>query len=266
MNAHAPVIGAALQGIAGIPYGTALLIYGLAVVIGYVLGSIPFGYFVGRRYGIDIRQHGSGNIGATNVVRVLGKKPGYTVFLCDMLKGVLAVVVVLRIAQILIARAIGHGVDLSGIINVAPVGSPEQYLASVRGAATPAGIVAAIACILGHNFPVWLRFRGGKGVATTVGVLLGLMPVSLLISAVVWAAVFYSLRYVSLASLLAAAVLPVSVWFFKVRPDGGNWPLFYFSLVAVALIFWRHRANIGRLLNGTEARFVPRPNPAQPLP
>ena len=135
----------------------------------------------------------------------------------------------------------------------------------MRGAATPAGIVAAVACILGHNFPVWLRFRGGKGVATTVGVLLGLMPVALLVSAVVWVAVFYTLRYVSLASLLAAAVLPASVWFFKVRQDAGNLPLFYFSLVATALIFWRHRANIGRLLNGTEARFVPGPAPAEPL-
>ncbi len=245
---------------------TSALIYGLAVVVGYLLGSIPFGYFVGRRYGIDIREHGSGNIGATNVVRVLGKKPGYLVFICDMLKGVIAVRVVLFVAQRLIERAVDHGAALGGLIDVAPVGAPEQYLAYVRGAATPAGIVAAIACILGHNFPVWLRFRGGKGVATTVGVLLGLMPLSLLVSAVVWVVVFYSLRYVSLASLLAALVLPVSVWFFKVRHDGGNWPLFYFSLVAVALIFWRHRGNIRRLLNGTEARFVPSPDPAQPLP
>lgn len=259
MNIHAPAV------VAGLSYGTVFLIYGLAVVVGYLLGSIPSGYFVGRRYGIDIRQHGSGNIGATNVVRVLGKKPGYAVFTCDMLKGVLAVVIVLRVAQSLIARAVDQGVDLAGLINVAPIGSPEQYLAYVRGAATPAGIVAAIACILGHNFPVWLRFRGGKGVATTVGVLLGLMPVALLISAVVWVVVFYSLRYVSLASLLAAAVLPISVWFFKVR-SGGNWPLFYFSLVAVALIFWRHRANIARLLEGTEARFVRGPDPAEPLP
>ena len=251
-----------------LPFGlsTAAAIYGLAVVIGYLLGSIPFGYFVGRRHGIDIRQHGSGNIGATNVVRVLGKRPGYTVFLCDMLKGVLAVRVVLPLAQALLARAVDHGANVDGMINVTPVDSPQQYAAYLQGAAVPAGIVAALACILGHNFPVWLRFRGGKGVATTVGVLLGLMPVSLLISAVVWIAVFYSLRYVSLASLLAAAALPVSVWFFKVRPTGGNWPLFYFSLLATALIFWRHRANIRRLLDGTEARFAPSPDPAQPLP
>ena len=155
---------------------------------------------------------------------------------------------------------------MGGLVNVTPVDSPQQYAAYLRGAAVPAGIVAAVACILGHNFPVWLRFRGGKGVATTVGVLLGLMPGSLLISAVVWVAVFYSLRYVSLASLLAAAVLPASVWFFKVRPTHDNWPLFYFSVLAAALIFWRHRSNIGRLLNGTEARFVPSPDPAQPLP
>ncbi len=248
----------------GLP--TAALVYGSAVLVGYLLGSIPFGYFVGRRYGIDIRQHGSGNIGATNVLRVLGKKPGYFVFVCDMLKGVIAVRLILALAQALLARAIDQGVNVHDLVNTAPISSPEQYAAYLRGAVVPAGIVAALACILGHNFPVWLRFRGGKGVATTVGVLLGLMPLSLGVSAVVWVVVFYGLRYVSLASLLAAAVLPVSVWFLKVRPDAGNLPLFYFSLVAAALIWWRHRANIGRLLNGTEARFVPSPDPAEPLP
>ncbi len=184
-----------------------------------------------------------------------------------MLKGVIAVRVVLFVAQRLIERAVDHGAALGGLIDVAPVGAPEQYLAYVRGAATPAGIVAAIACILGHNFPVWLRFRGGKGVATTVGVLLGLMPLSLLVSAVVWVVVFYSLRYVSLASLLAALVLPVSVWFFKVRHARRELAVvLFFAGRAVALIFWRHRGNIRRLLNGTEARFVPSPDPAQPLP
>ena len=247
----------------GLP--TAALIYGLAVIVGYLLGSIPSGYFVGRRHGIDIREHGSGNIGATNVVRVLGKKPGYLVFACDMLKGVVAVRLILALAQALIARAVDHGANVHGLIDPGAVASPEQYVAYLRGAAVPTGIVAAIACILGHNFPVWLRFRGGKGVATTVGVLLGLMPLALGISAVVWVVVFYSLRYVSLASLLAAAVLPVSVWFIKVRHNAGNLPLFYFSLVAAALIWWRHRANIGRLLNGTEARFIPGPDPAEPL-
>ncbi len=244
---------------------SAAMIYGLDVAVGYLLGSIPFGYFVGRCYGIDIRQHGSGNIGATNVLRVLGKKPGRFVFVCDMLKGTIAVVVALQIAQAVIARAVEHGANLHKIIDTNGVSSPEVYLADLRVAAVPAGIVAAIACILGHNFPVWLRFRGGKGVATTVGVLLGLIPVALLVSAAVWVVVFYTLRYVSLASLLAAAVLPVSVWFFKVRQNAGGWPLFYFSLVATALIFWRHRANISRLLNGTEARFVPGPDPAEPL-
>ena len=248
----------------GLP--TAVSIYGLALMVGYGFGSLPFGYFVGRRYGIDIREHGSGNIGATNVVRVLGKKPGYFVFLCDMLKGVAAVRLGLALAQALLARAVDQGANVHDLLNLSAVNSPEQYAAYLRGAAVPAGIVAALACILGHNFPVWLRFRGGKGVATTVGVLLGLMPLSLGVSAVVWVTVFYGLRYVSLASLLAAAVLPVSVWLLKVRHDAGNLPLFYFSLVAAALIWWRHRANIGRLLNGTEARFVPGPDPAEPLP
>ena len=248
----------------GLP--TAALIYGLAIVVGYGLGSIPFGYFVGRRYGIDIREHGSGNIGATNVLRVLGKKPGHFVFICDMLKGGAAVRLGLLLAQALLARAVDHGANVHGLLDTAGVGSPDQYAAYLRGAATPAGIVAAAACILGHNFPVWLRFRGGKGVATTVGVLLGLMPLSLGVSAVVWVVVFYSLRYVSLASLLAAAVLPVSVWFIKVHRDSANLPRLYLSLVCAAGHLWRDRANIRRLLNGTEARFVPGPDPAEPLP
>ena len=106
---------------------TASLIYGLAAITGYLLGSIPFGYFVGRRYGIDIREHGSGNIGATNVLRVLGKKPGRFVFVCDMLKGTLAVVLALQIAQFLIARAVGHGANVHGLIDIRAVDSPEGF-------------------------------------------------------------------------------------------------------------------------------------------
>lgn len=206
--------------------------YLVPAVLGYLLGSFPTGYLVGRFYGIDIREHGSKNMGATNVVRVLGKKPGYVVFICDALKGLLAV----RLAMI----------D-----------------ARLAGTATLAGIIAGMACILGHNFPVWLRFKGGKGVATTVGVLLGLMPLAVVVSAVVWNVTYFLTRYVSLASLLGAAILPVSVWAFTryQGPVAGPPWLFYFSLLAAALIFWRHRANIGRLLNGTETRFARKSSP-----
>ena len=237
------------------------LIYFTSVVLGYLLGSFPTGYLVARRHGIDIREHGSGNIGATNVLRVLGKKPGYLVFFCDALKGLLSV----RLA-VLIAAAI----PLPHEIEVRDFVGGKLFVHHLSGVPAPsagviaiAGILAGLACILGHNFPVWLRFRGGKGVATTVGVLLGLMPAAFGVAAVVWLVSFFVSRYVSLASLLAAAVLPVAVWFLT-RNDGPasgfHAPLFWFSIIAAALIFWRHRANIGRLLNGTESRFNRKPS------
>ena len=232
----------------------------LAAVFGYLLGSIPIGYLVGRSRGIDIREHGSGNIGATNVVRVLGKKPGYFVFFCDALKGFLAVSLsqwqLLTKSHAAVQSAIADGLEL---------GTLSTGHAEVAQALILVGIVAGLACILGHNFPIWLKFRGGKGVATTVGVLLGLMPAAIGVSAVVWVVSFYAFRYVSLASLLGAAALPITVWFLTTEHTnpGFNNPLFWFSLAATCLIFWRHRTNIQRLLNGTEARFG-RKTPAGP--
>jgi glycerol-3-phosphate acyltransferase PlsY len=209
------------------PTATMWSLYLESAVLGYLLGSFPTGYLVGRARGIDIRQHGSGNIGATNVMRTLGKKLGLLVFVCDALKGLLAV----RVAGALVA---GGTIDLP----------PHGVLA---------GVIAAVACILGHNFPVWLGFRGGKGVATTAGVLLGLMPVAVAVAGVVWAAAFFALRYVSLASLLAALTLPLTVgllWW----SGHADMALFWFSLAATVLAFWRHRSNIQRLLAGTEPR------------
>ena len=224
--------------------------YVTLAVVGYLLGSFPTGYLVGRSRGIDIREHGSGNIGATNVVRVLGKRPGYFVFVCDVLKGWLSV-------------TCGEAIVRWGFTTV--YGPTEARSLDVMSGAIRlmvlGGILAALGCILGHNFPVWLRFRGGKGVATTVGVLLGLMPAAIGVSAAVWFASFYAFRYVSLASMLGAAALPVAVWFLTTRHanPGLNNPLLWFSLAAACLIFWRHRANISRLLNGTEARFGRKP-------
>ena len=236
-------------------------IYLASVALGYLLGSFPTGFLVARRHGIDIREHGSGNIGATNVLRVLGKRPGYLVFFCDAIKGLLSVRLAVWLAS---AVRLPHNVVardyVGGQLTV-------HYLAGVPapdpGVIAIAGILGGLACILGHNFPVWLRFRGGKGVATTVGVLLGLMPAAFAVAAVVWIVSFFVSRYVSLASLLAAAVLPVAVWVLT-RNDGPaagfHAPLFWFAVIAAALIFWRHRANIGRLLNGTEARFNRKPS------
>ena len=231
--------------------------YLVSSVLGYLLGSIPTGYLVGRFHGIDIREHGSKNTGATNVVRVLGKRPGYLVFTCDALKGLIAVV----FCEL--------AVNYFALLNTSSEAESLAASAAVRGSPMVlVGITAGLACILGHNFPVWLRFKGGKGVATTVGVLLGLMPMAVGISAAVWFTTYYFSRYVSLASLLGAAILPVSVCFLTMRegPLAGPPWLFFFSLLAAALIFWRHRANIQRLLNGTEARFTRKPSPSTPEP
>src|SRR5204863_9049117 len=142
------------------------------------------GYFAGRIAGVDPRSMGSGNIGATNVLRVLGKRWGYTVFFVDSFKGFAAVRLALFLA--------GH-------------------LTFAQPHAVYFAIIAAIACVAGHSFPVWLRFKGGKGVATSAGAIFGLMPLAAIIVVGVWVIVFETTRYVSVASLVAALALPVTV-------------------------------------------------------
>jgi len=194
----------------------------LLVALGaFLLGSIPTGYLVARAKGVDIRQHGSGNIGATNVFRTLGKPLGVFVFMVDELKG---------FAVVWLAGRFG-------------------------GASGWAGIIAAVAVIGGHNYTPWLGFKGGKGIATSAGVLLALMPWAVLCIAIVWFVVFKVSRYVSLASISAAAALPVAVAALWSAGCGGNGPLLSFSVLISALAIWRHRTNIQRLRAGTESRF-----------
>jgi glycerol-3-phosphate acyltransferase PlsY len=188
----------------------------LSVLTGYLLGSFPSGYVVGKCRGIDIRQHGSGNIGATNVVRTLGRKWGVLVFALDVLKGIIATQLILR------------------------------YYVSPNLA-----IVAGFGCFLGHCFPVWLGFKGGKGVAVGAGILIGLTPLVAVIGLALWGIAFKATRYVSLASLIAAVSLPISCWALD-RQIGA---LFWFTLVISLIAIWRHRSNIQRLLAGTESRF-----------
>lgn len=214
--------------VAGAMMSTSLLVT-VIFLVAYCLGSIPFGLIVGRSQGIDIREHGSKNIGATNVWRVLGKKYGLVTFFCDAGKGVAAVL----IAKYVLAPLIPH---------------------SFRHDAF-AGITAAIGCILGHNFPVWLRFKGGKGVATSLGVIIGMMPLASVIVFGLWAIVFKATRYVSLASIVAAVALPVVVIALLFLGLVQGWGNFYFACVAAFLVVRRHRENITRLLHGTESRF-----------
>ena len=198
------------------------MIYFAAALVAYLLGSIPFGFLAGLIAGVDVRKHGSGNIGATNTLRVLGKKYGYPVFVADVLKGFVAVRIALAIARF--DPSTGYFI----------------------------GIVAAFFVVVGHSFPVWLRFRGGKGVAAAAGACLGLVPVATFIAVVVWVATFLIFRYVSLASIVAAITLALGALLFGYA---SNPVLVTFTCLIAALIIWRHRSNIGRLIQGREPRF-----------
>ena len=192
----------------------------LGLLIGYVLGSIPFAYIAGRLAGIDLRQHGSGNLGATNVFRTLGAKVGIAVFVLDTLKGALPVLAVLRFG-------VGPRLELWAI-------------------------GAGIAAIIGHAKPIFLLWRGGgKGVATAGGVFLALAPVPTLAALGTWLVVVLISGYVSLGSLAAAVVLPIALAFTL----GTSSPLFMVSVLIALFVFWTHRANIGRLRRGEEHRF-----------
>lgn len=200
----------------------------LAAAIGYLLGSCPNGLLVSRARGVDIRRHGSGNIGATNVLRVMGKRWGYLVFALDAIKGF---------------GAVWLAFALTFVINP---GAPYREVV---------GIAGGIACILGHTFPVWLRFRGGKGVATSAGVLLGLMPLAVVSVLAVWFIVFKGTRYVSVASIGAAFALPLFVaLYLRIKLLTGA-SLLPFSILIAGVVIWRHRSNIERLLHGKEQRF-----------
>jgi glycerol-3-phosphate acyltransferase PlsY len=201
----------------------------LVLVASYLLGSIPFGYLAGRTAGIDIRKVGSGNIGATNVVRMLGKRYGYPVFALDFLKGLGAVKISIAIATAMRPEW----------------GSSEMF-----------GALAAASSVIGHSFPPWLNFRGGKGVATFAGALLGLMPVATLIGVVIWILVFWLTRYVSVASVATAVALPLVICVMTRLNQGDGKALFYSSLCIAALVIWRHRSNLSRLMRGREPRFT----------
>jgi|SRR5215831_17980563 len=201
----------------------------VVVVVGsYLLGSIPFGFLIGRIAGVDIRGTGSGNVGATNVVRVLGKRYGYPVFVLDFLKGFGAVKISLLLAT-------GPPPDWN---------SPEIF-----------GIIAAVSSVVGHSYPPWLMFKGGKGVATSAGALFALTAVGGLIGLAIWIVIFSLTRYVSVASVTAALLLPIVILVISRHKEGAK-AIFYFSVCAGAVVIWRHRSNLSRLIRGSEPRFT----------
>jgi glycerol-3-phosphate acyltransferase PlsY len=196
----------------------------LACTVGYLLGSLSFATLIAKKRGVDIFKVGSCNPGATNVKRVLGKKAGNTVFGMDFLKGFVAGLLPLLIAA----------------------DENRELLA----------IVAILAAIAGHSFSIFLRFRGGKGVATTMGGFLALAPLVLLVGVGVWFVIFYTTRYVSLASIIFGISLPVS----SLLLHESSWVSGFCALIACLLIL-RHKSNIGRLMNGTENRFSKKSDP-----
>lgn len=185
-------------------------------VVAYLLGATPFGLLVAKARGVDIRAHGSGNIGATNVFRVVGKGWGVFTFLLDALKGFIPAFFFPKLAQM----------------------EPEW------------GVLFGIIAILGHSFSVFLKFKGGKGVATSAGMLLGVAPAVIGIAFVCWVVCLFASRIVSLASIVAALAVVIAVWVL----DQGLVINSVLTVLAL-LVIWLHRANIKRLMNGTENRF-----------
>lgn len=220
-------------------------------LLGFLLGSIPFGLLIAKSHGVNIREHGSGNIGATNVLRTIGKKAGYTCLLLDFLKGFIPVVIASNI------------VTYEGGNSPWPVISPlfdnAAVLPQLQAQLVP--VITALCAVLGHNFSPWIGFKGGKGIATSGGVLLGLAPMLVPCLLVIWLLTFFITKYVSVASIAAAIALPIMTHLgarFHDRWADGTWnrPLFYFTLIVGLLAVWRHRSNIAKLFAGTEHKFT----------
>jgi acyl phosphate:glycerol-3-phosphate acyltransferase len=209
------------------------------VLLSYLVGSIPTALLAARWLrGIDIRQHGSGNAGATNVFRVLGPGPGVTVMLLDALKGVIAV-------------------GLFSQIRIAGEATPALFGSYGHGWMM---VAAGAAAVIGHIYTVYAGFKGGKGVATGAGVAMALAPIPVLVGVALFGLIVMGTRYVSLGSMVAAASLPltqlVRTWVFGVSVPA---PMMWFCAVIPFLILFTHRANIRRLLTGTESRIGPKP-------
>lgn len=201
------------------------LVVAAFLLFSYLLGGIPFGFIIGKLKGFDIRKEGSCNVGATNVTRVVGPLYGKICFFCDLLKGFIPVFVASRYFKI----------------------ENAEYIV----------ILCGLFAVLGHMFTPYLKFRGGKGVATAGGVILALAWLPFVIAFAIWTAVFLSTRYVSLGSICASAALPIAAAVLKLlrlQPQISWAVVVFFAVIGIASI-WKHKSNIIRLKNGTELKF-----------
>ena len=201
----------------------------------YLVGAVPFGLLIGKAKGVDIREHGSGNIGATNALRVLGKGPGILCFALDVLKGAAPVV----------GAGLASGLLTGGVTN------------TNDGAAW---LGVGVACVLGHLFPVYLKFKGGKGVATAFGVFVaywGVTGIATLAALATWIVLVRVTRYVSVASIGAACALPLGTWALLAGRGsiGVEWPFGLITTLIGAFVVVKHRSNLARLRAGTEAKI-----------
>lgn len=202
------------------------MLHVLILLGSYLLGSIPFGYLIARARGVDIMSTGSGNIGATNVLRTLGPAAGYSVFLLDVLKGVIPALVAMAVLK------------------------DEEW-----------SVIAGLTAVVGHSLSPFLKFKGGKGIATGLGAILGSCPPVALSCFGLFLVILAISRYVSLASLFAAAMLPFAAWYF-----GYSGAIIGMFAGMAVLIFYRHRGNIERLRSGTERKFDPKGKKKEPEP
>ncbi|MEO1857285.1 MAG: glycerol-3-phosphate 1-O-acyltransferase PlsY [Rubritalea sp.] len=224
-------------------------------IIAFFLGSIPFGLLIAKSKGINIREHGSGNIGATNVLRVVGKKYGISCFVLDFFKGMIPALLGISLIQY---EGQGHSMVINSLAHFATVLPNSESIT-----AQTMQLVTGLCAILGHNYSPWVNFKGGKGIATSAGVFATFMPAAIPILILLWCLLFFTTRYVSVASIAVSIALPITVisgslFHGKIADGSWNKPLFFFSVFIGAMAVWKHRSNIANLMHGRENRFTPK--------